>query len=103
MAIIQVYCPQCSGIDVIKYGVTEQGKQRYRCQNSACFKKTFLLGYIRKSYAPGVKEKIVDMVMNGSGIRDTSRVLGVAMNTVMSTLKKRKPAKKRQRGLSTKG
>jgi len=40
--------------------------------------------------------------MNGSGIRDTSRVLGVAINTVMSTLKKRRSTEKRQRRLSKK-
>jgi hypothetical protein len=28
------------------------------------------------------------MVMNGGGIRDTARVLGVGKNTVISTLKK---------------
>ena len=28
------------------------------------------------------------MALNGSGIRDTARVLGINMNTVMSTLKK---------------
>jgi transposase-like protein len=30
------------------------------------------------------------MTLNGSGIRDTSRVLGISMNTVLSELKKRK-------------
>jgi len=34
-----------------------------------------------------VKEQIVDMALNGSGIRDTSRVLGIGKNTVLSTLK----------------
>ena len=28
------------------------------------------------------------MALNGSGIRDTSRVLGISTNTVMSELKK---------------
>jgi hypothetical protein len=31
---------------------------------------------------------MVDMALNGSGIRDTARVLGVSPMTVMSTLKK---------------
>ena len=88
MAIIQVYCPVCSSIDVIKSGITEQNKQRYCCQNVNCSKKTFILDYSNKACAPGVKEKIIDMAMYSSGIRDTSRVLGVSRNTVTSTLKK---------------
>ena len=88
MAMIQVYCPQCSNDHVVKFGLSEQGKQRYCCQNEKCSKKTFMLDYSNKACASGVKEKIVTMALNGSGIRDTSRVLGIHMNTVMSTLKK---------------
>ncbi len=88
MAVIQVYCPQCSSDYVVKFGLSGQGKQRYCCQNEECSKKTFMLDYSNKACAPGTKEKIVNMALNGSGIRDTSRVLGIHMNTVMSTLKK---------------
>ncbi|WP_230675813.1 IS1-like element transposase [Piscirickettsia salmonis] len=37
---------------------------------------------------PETKEKIIDMSMNGSGIRDIARVLKVSTNTVMKELKK---------------
>jgi len=40
---------------------------------------------------PGVKRQVVEMAINGSGIRDTGRVLGINKNTVISTLKKSKP------------
>jgi transposase-like protein len=33
---------------------------------------------------------MVDMALNGSGIRDTARVLGVSPTTVISTLKKKR-------------
>lgn len=36
---------------------------------------------------PGAHERIVDMAMNGSGVRDTGRVLGVSPTTVVSHLK----------------
>ena len=36
---------------------------------------------------PGVVDKIVEMAMNGSGVRDTSRVLGISVNTVIAHLK----------------
>jgi len=35
-----------------------------------------------------VKQQIVDMALNGSGIRDTARVLHVSTNTVIKELKK---------------
>jgi transposase-like protein len=35
-----------------------------------------------------VKEQIVDMAINGSGIRDTARVLHVSTSTVIKELKK---------------
>ena len=38
---------------------------------------------------PPIKEQIVDMAMNASGIRDTSRVLHVSPTTVIKELKKR--------------
>ncbi|EMQ2087892.1 IS1 family transposase, partial [Salmonella enterica subsp. enterica] len=34
-----------------------------------------------------VKETIVDMALNGSGVRDTVRTLKVGINTVIRTLK----------------
>ncbi|WP_425326528.1 IS1-like element transposase [Spirosoma utsteinense] len=47
--------------------------------------------YTHKAHEPGIKERVIDMALNGSGIRDTARVLKINMNTVMSTLKKRPP------------
>ncbi len=35
-------------------------------------------------------ERIVEMAINGSGVRDTARVLNINKNTDISTLKKRK-------------
>lgn len=48
-----------------------------------------MLEYRYKAYEPGVKEKVVRMAINGAGIRDTSRVLGINKTTVISTLKKK--------------
>jgi insertion element IS1 protein InsB len=38
---------------------------------------------------PAVKEQIVEMAMNASGIRDTARVLKISPTTVISELKKK--------------
>lgn len=47
-----------------------------------------MLNYRYKSYEPGIKEQMVEMALNGSGIRDTARVLGINKNTVIRTIKK---------------
>jgi transposase-like protein len=43
--------------------------------------------YTYEAHKPGVKDNIVDMAFNGAGVRDTSRVLNVGINTVIRTLK----------------
>ncbi|EGU33385.1 putative transposase A [Vibrio ichthyoenteri ATCC 700023] len=40
-----------------------------------------------------VKEQIIDMTMNSSGVRETSRVLKVCYNTVLLTLKNSRQSK----------
>ena len=51
-----------------------------------------MLKYCYKACEFGIKEKIIDMAINASGIRDTARVLGIDKNTVISQLKKKKIA-----------
>ena len=58
--------------------------------NPECSKKTFLLHYVNHAWEDGVKETAIDMVLNGSGIRDTGRVLKIHKNTVINAIKKRK-------------
>ena len=89
MALAPVYCPYCHGDQVCKHGQNKQGVQRYRCQNTACPRSTFLLDYTNQGCKPGMKERIVEMVLNGSGIRDTARVLGISPVTVIETIKKK--------------
>jgi transposase-like protein len=90
MALVEVICPVCESNEVVKFGTNRQGKQRYQCHSQTCAKKTFILDYENKGYLPKIKKQIVEMALNGSGIRDTSRVLGISINTVLSELKKKK-------------
>jgi insertion element IS1 protein InsB len=87
MILEPLHCPSCDQIDVIKHGRSAAGKQRYRCQNPEC-EKTFIRNYSYNAYLPQVKQRISDMAMNGSGVRDTARVLEISPNTVIETLKK---------------
>jgi insertion element IS1 protein InsB len=47
-----------------------------------------------KGRLPAVKQQIVDMTLNGSGVRDIVRVLRVSSATVINVLKKKEPAVK---------
>ncbi|MEW9809320.1 MAG: IS1-like element transposase [Candidatus Symbiodolus clandestinus] len=62
-----------------------KGVQRYRCKSCS---KHFQLEYRYNGNQPGVADKVVDMALNGSGVRDTSGVLKVSQNTVIRRLKK---------------
>ena len=89
MILQPVRCIHCHGTDLVKYGKTPEGKQRYKCREGICSGRTFILDYSRPGSLRSVKQQIVDMAMNGSGVRDTARVLHVSPNTVMRELKKR--------------
>jgi len=82
-------CPYCQGIDIVRHGTTPEGKQRYRCRECPERGRTFLLEYAYRGQSPHVKQQIVDMAMNSSGIRDTARVLHVSPTSVIKELKKR--------------
>ena len=90
MTLIPVRCPQCNNDQVVKRGKTSNEKQRYLCQYETCRQQTFVLEYSHRGRLPQVKQQIIDMALNGSGIRDTARVLGISKDTVLSELKKRK-------------
>jgi len=92
MVLVPVHCSVCGYDQISKRGKTELGKQRYLCQNPKCPVKTFILDYDYNGRLPEVKNKIIDMAMNGSGIRDTARVLEISPTTVINELKKRKVA-----------
>lgn len=83
-----LHCPYCQGIDLVKNGKTPQGQQRYQCREKPCDSRTFILYYADPGQSKKVKEQIVEMALNGSGIRDTARVLRVSTSTVIKELKK---------------
>lgn len=94
MALTEVICPACKSNEVVKFGLNRQGKQRYQCHNANCKRNTFILDYFNKGYLVETKNQIIEMTLNGSGIRDISRALGISMNTVLSELKKKKATSK---------
>lgn len=85
---LSVLCPDCGSDNIIKHGRLATGKQRYLCQNSNCLRRTFVLSTKQPERKREVKQKMVEMALNGSGIRNTVRVLYVSSATVVKELKK---------------
>ena len=90
MVFEAVKCPTCGGVEIQRYGQSSTGKKRYICRNYNCTRKTFISDYTYQGYRPEVKQQIAEMAINGSGIRDTGRVLGISPKTVIKEFKKRR-------------
>ena len=69
---IPVICPSCNQSDPVKCnGHASNGKQRYLCDpiKNGC-KKSFIESYTNIGCKIETKKSIIDMILNGSGIRD---------------------------------
>ena len=89
MTFIAVRCLHCHSEQIVKRGKTRRGTQRYLCQNTTCTRGSFLLDYRNRGCLPEVKQQIIDMSLNASGVRDTARVLRISTDTVLSELKRK--------------
>ena len=83
-----VQCPQCKSSDLQKNGHSENGTQRWFCNDC---RKSFQLTYRYNARKHGVKEQITELTLNSSGVRDIGRILGINPNTVVAELKKKRP------------
>ena len=101
MVYVPVQCPHCQSTEVIKAGKQANGAQRYQCQNGQCERRIFLLQYQDRGRMPEIRRQVVDMALNGSGIRDTARVLRISPTTVIAVLKISLHAARRQPRVGT--
>ena len=82
-----VACKHCGATEPVKrHGKTAAGKPRYRCYGCG---KTFLRQYTNRGHEQAVRQQITDMAINGSGMRETARVLRISRSTVTAHLKKK--------------
>ncbi|MCL2172139.1 MAG: IS1-like element transposase [Candidatus Bathyarchaeota archaeon] len=88
MVNVSVKCIHCRSENVVKMG-KQPTNGTPRCKCNTCG-KTFQTTYKNNGATPQTKQQIIKMSLNGSGIRDISRVLAISQNTVMSVLKKQK-------------
>ena len=97
MALVSVVCPHCQQDKaVVKNGKSAEGKQRFVCRSQSCQGRSFILNLSYPGRRASVKQQIVDMTLNGSGVRDIARVLHVSTRTVIAELKKSRYAERRQ-------
>ena len=87
MTFVPINCPACATDNVAKNGKTAKGEQRYVCKDTACDAKSFKLAYTYNGWKAGIGEKIIDVRMDGSGIRDIAKALGVSKQKVQETLR----------------
>jgi hypothetical protein len=61
----------------------------FLCHNPACSHQSFLLDSAYKGRSPQIKQQVIELSLNGSGVRDTARVSGISPTTVINELKKK--------------
>ena len=87
MVLEVVICRHCRCTQQVqRFGKTRSGTQRLRCGDC---RRTFVAYYTRKACDPLVQAQLMQMAINGAGVRDTARVLKVNRNTVSRPLKKK--------------
>ncbi|HLL97164.1 MAG TPA: IS1 family transposase [Spirosoma sp.] len=87
MVLEGVACKHCGLTQQVqRFGKTRSGTQRYRCGDC---QRTFVAFDTHKACDPVVQAQLIQMAINGAGVRDTARVLRISRNTVSNQLKKR--------------
>ncbi|MBF0097613.1 MAG: IS1 family transposase [Magnetococcales bacterium] len=83
MAVVEVRCPECDSLNVVKYGKQPNGAQRFICQNPSCTRRVFLLNYRSKPSASSSRQQIIDLALNGADVEETARLLRLPTQTVL--------------------
>jgi transposase-like protein len=81
---VPVHCPSCHSSEVLKASTQANGAQRSQCQNRQCARRILLLQYHDHGRAPEIRRQVVDLVLNGGGVRDTAHVLRISPATVIA-------------------
>src|SRR5215831_11433303 len=79
-----IICSRCSSVSIVKNGKTAQRKQRYLCKDC---RRQFIRDYTNLGCVGAVRDLVVTLTINGSGIRDIERVLFLSPNTILETLR----------------
>lgn len=82
---LTLHCPSCTSDQLIKYGITPNGKQRYRCRGCG---RQHRADPAPNGYPPEQREVILRAYQERSSLRGLSRTFGVSRSTVSGWIKK---------------
>ena len=85
MIVIALRCPYCQSEQLVKYGMTPNGKQRYRCRTRGRQHREHPGS---PAYSAAERDTILRAYEERSSLRGLSRTFGVSRNTVTAWLKK---------------
>ncbi|MCX2740729.1 hypothetical protein OO017_12285 [Pontibacter sp. M82] len=80
---IQIDCPYCHSVKVVKNGVKRTGEQNFLCR--ACGKQ-FQYANEKAGCRSRVKQLVLGILVRNSGIRDIEEVTGMHRQTVLRWL-----------------
>ena len=83
MAVVEVRCPDCDSLNVVRYGKQPNGAQRFVCQNPPCKRRIFLLNYQSNSHPTVTRQQIIDLALSGADVQETAHLLHLPQETVM--------------------
>ena len=85
MVTITLRCPFCASDQLIKYGITPNGKRCYRCQGCGRQHREHPGSH---AYSEAARARILRAYEERSSLRGLSRSFGVSRDTVSAWLKK---------------
>ncbi len=88
MVTIKLRCRHCDSANIVRNGLTTNGKQRFLCHD--CRRRS-RVNPQPNGYTDEEREEILRAYEERSSLRGLSRTFGVSRNTVSSWLKKRQP------------
>jgi len=68
----EITCPRCSSRNITKNGTTANEKQKYWCKDC---RRQFITHYTYRGRQPFIRDLVVPMTMNSTGIRDIARLV----------------------------
>jgi len=89
MITIQLTCRHCGSENIVRNGLTTNGKQRFLCKD--CGKRS-RENPQPNGYTEEKRREILCAYHERSSLRGLTRTFGVSRNTVSSWLKKRRPS-----------
>lgn len=87
MVLEPICCLNCHTTNVVKMVKVLKVSSAIAAATPSVIAPLYILNYSYRGLLPEVKQQIADMTVNGSGIRDTARVLQISLTTVIEELK----------------